>query len=569
VDPAGKVAGTYTGTVLVTSPAAGNSPQSVAVAMTLAPQFIVSASASPTELGSVSGAGTFASGQIASLVATPTANAQFVNWTEGASIVSASASYSFLVSANRSLVANFRSTAPQTVTIATSSAPSNGGTTSGGGQVSVGASTTVVATPASGFSFANWTENGSIVSTSASYTFTASAARALVANFSAAPTVTVSTSSSPLNGGATSGGGTFASGTAVTVAAIANSGFTFANWTANGSIVSTNATYAFIATASRTLVANFTAVPVSTVTISTSSSPANGGTTQGGGSVASGTSVTVAATANSGFTFANWTEGGVVVSSSAAYTFTATVARSLVANFAAVPTGNTINITTIAFPSNGGTMTGGGTFAPGAPVSVTATPNSGFAFAYWTDNGTTVSTNPTYSFTATADRALVAHFDALPSAFYTVTTAASPSNGGATTGGGTYAAGQYYTIAATANPGFVFTNWKESGIVFSSSPSYEQRGANANRAYVATFTPVGTPLYSVAVSADPFTAGNVTGAGTYASGSTATIRVVSTRNWRFVAWKEGNTVLSTSAEYSFTVTGNRNITATFTPIPFP
>ena len=42
---------------------------------------------------------------------------------------------------------------------------------------------TVTATPASGYSFTNWTENGSVVSASASYTFTSTANRTLVANF--------------------------------------------------------------------------------------------------------------------------------------------------------------------------------------------------------------------------------------------------------------------------------------------------------------------------------------------------------------------------------------------------
>jgi hypothetical protein len=41
----------------------------------------------------------------------------------------------------------------------------------------------------------------------------------------------------------------------------------------------------------------------------------------------------VTATVNSGYTFANWTASGVVVSSSASYTFTLNNNRSLVANF--------------------------------------------------------------------------------------------------------------------------------------------------------------------------------------------------------------------------------------------
>jgi len=48
--------------------------------------------------------------------------------------------------------------------------------------------------------------------------------------------------------------------------------------------------------------------------------------------------VTVTATANTGYTFANWTESGNIVSTSANYSFTASANRDLVANFTANPT---------------------------------------------------------------------------------------------------------------------------------------------------------------------------------------------------------------------------------------
>ena len=67
----------------------------------------------------------------------------------------------------------------------------------------------------------------------------------------------ITTSSNPLAGGVTTGGGTYASGTSVTVTATPNSGYTFVNWTENGSPVGTNASYMFTITANRTLVANF------------------------------------------------------------------------------------------------------------------------------------------------------------------------------------------------------------------------------------------------------------------------------------------------------------------------
>ena len=57
----------------------------------------------------------------------------------------------------------------------------------------------------------------------------------------------------------------------------------------------------------RNLVANFALTPYA---ITTSSSPAAGGATSGGGTVNCGSSVTVAASPSAGYSFVNWTESG-------------------------------------------------------------------------------------------------------------------------------------------------------------------------------------------------------------------------------------------------------------------
>jgi hypothetical protein len=74
-----------------------------------------------------------------------------------------------------------------------------------------------------------------------------------------------------------------------------------------------------------------------TVDICMSSSPANGGTTSGGGVCAVGSNVTACATANSCYSFVNWTDqNSNVVSTSACYSFTAMSNATLVASFALV-----------------------------------------------------------------------------------------------------------------------------------------------------------------------------------------------------------------------------------------
>jgi hypothetical protein len=76
-----------------------------------------------------------------------------------------------------------------------------------------------------------------------------------------------------------------------------------------------------------------------------------GGSTSGGGSVTCGSSVTVSAAVNENYSFVNWTEGGVVVSTSPNYTFTATGDRTLVANFLC---SSSILPTTASYDASGG-----------------------------------------------------------------------------------------------------------------------------------------------------------------------------------------------------------------------
>ena len=151
------------------------------------------------------------------------------------------------------------------------------------------------------------------------------------------PNYTIAVSANPSSGGTVSGGGTYQQGQSCTVTASANTGYTFLRWTENGSQVSTNADYTFTVSGNRTLVAQFQA---QSYTISVSANPSNGGSVNGGGNYNYGQSCTVVASANSGYEFTNWTEGGSVVSSNASYSFTVSGNRTLVANFeTSVPIG--------------------------------------------------------------------------------------------------------------------------------------------------------------------------------------------------------------------------------------
>ena len=291
---------------------------------------------------------------------------------------------------------------PNTYNITATADPSQGGTVIGAGEYNQGASCTLTATANTGYTFVNWTKNGTQVSTNPSYTFTVTESGNYVAHFQI-NSYNITATANPSNGGTVSGTGQYNHGTSCTLTATANTGYTFTNWTENGNVVSTNASYSFTVEANRNLVANFTA---NTYTVSVTANPSNGGTVSGGGSFTHGQSCTVSATANTGYTFINWTENGAQVSSQAEYTFSVNGNRNLVANFST----QSYIISVSADPLNGGVVTGSGGYDYGDECTLTATANEDYKFVNWTENDSVVSTETVYTFTVSESRSFVAHF---------------------------------------------------------------------------------------------------------------------------------------------------------------
>lgn len=150
----------------------------------------------------------------------------------------------------------------------------------------------------------------------------------------------ITVSADPSDGGIVYGGGNYNINQTCTLAAIANEGYIFVDWKDyGGSIVSNNANYSFTVNGNRILIAEFMAKPQS-YTINVSANPIDGGIVAGSGVYQGGQSRTVYATANSGYTFTNWTENGVQVSSNDSYSFIVDGNRSLVANFNCTYNGN-------------------------------------------------------------------------------------------------------------------------------------------------------------------------------------------------------------------------------------
>lgn len=217
--------------------------------------YTVLAVASPAAGGTVVGGGSYEEGTDVTLQATPNTGYRFVRWTEGGSALSTNNPVHVTATRNRNITAVFQEI--EIVSIQTSANPAAGGNTSGGGSVEKGTSCTVNAIANAGYKFKRWTVNGSQVSTSASYTFTANASQTLVAEFEEVVTVAIATSSSPAAGGTTSGGGNIEQGTSCTIVATPAAGYQFVKWTENGADVSTQASYTFTANAAHNFVAVF------------------------------------------------------------------------------------------------------------------------------------------------------------------------------------------------------------------------------------------------------------------------------------------------------------------------
>ena len=376
---------------------------------------LITISVNPVAGGTTAGAGAFAQGSTVTVSATPKAGYTFTNWTDSGTttIASTSPSYQFKMAGNRSLVATFTLIPPAKYAVVLSSNPVAGGSTYGSGSYDVGSTVTIIESPNPGYTFANWTENGTIISTSSSYQFTIAGNRTFVANFTIIPALqfAVILSSNPAAGGTNSGSGSYTSGTSVTITASPNTGYTFVNWTENGTIISTSSSYTFAITATRTLVANFL---INSYTLTATANPAASGTITKNPDQLKydhGTLVLLTATPATGYTFTNWTEDGTVVSTSAAYQVSMTKNRVLVANFTLNKYGLTLTIN----PTAGGSVTKNpnqALYDSGTTVQLTATPNAGYTFTSWAGDASG-STNP-LNVLMNANKNIIANFTAIP-----------------------------------------------------------------------------------------------------------------------------------------------------------
>ena len=350
------------------------------------------------------------------------------------------------------------------------------------------------------------------------------------------PEYTITLESANPEMGIVDGGGTYPSGSTVSIVAIPELGCEFLGW--NDSI--TDNPREIVVTQDSTFVASFGLIEY---TINVVSDHPGWGSVSGGGTYHYGDTVQIEATPYLGFEFVRWQDSNtdnprtIVVTQNRTYTATFRVQQCL--------------IKTEVTPEGAGTVSGGGTYDYGATIHLTAHSNTGYVFSMWEDGNIT---NPRTVFVE-GNATYTAVFSPLP---YEITTECDPVEGGTVSGAGTYYYGSTATLTATPNENYIFLCWSDG---IASNPRNVLVTGNAN--YKAMFYLQGTPQYTITVLANDPELGTVSGGGTYPEGTTIEISATPAANARFTGWDDGNT----DNPRSVTITGNMTFTALFEVIP--
>jgi uncharacterized repeat protein (TIGR02543 family) len=315
-----------------------------------------------------------------------------------------------------------------------------------------GTSVTASAVADVGYTFTNWTEGLTVVSTDASYNFTIMHDRALVANFTETLAMyTLTLSSDPQAAGTTSGGGTFLSGTQVTASAVADVGYTFINWTDGNNTVSTQTSYTFSITRNTTLVAHFAlTVEYFTLTITAINGSVEKNPDQA--TYASGTSVVLTARANSGFDFSNWS--GDLSGSANPITIVMNSNKNVTANFTASINTFSLNVTAV----NGTVQKNPdqATYTDGSSVTLTAIANDGYTFVNWSGDAT--GTNNPLTVVMNSDKNITANF-IVTVITYTLTVTSIHGTVLKDPDLARYSVGAIVHLTATPDADYTFSSW--------------------------------------------------------------------------------------------------------------
>ena len=486
-----------------------------------------------------SGGATGACGRTVTVQATPNTTFSFLNFAENGAAVSASNPYTFVLTQDRTIVANFG--AAQCALTLNQTAGGTAQLTSGTAIGACGRPVTVQATPNANFGFASWSDG----STASPYTFTINNDKILTPTFAALQCTLTLSATAGGTASISSGSATGNCGRSVTIQATPNANFGFAGFTEVSTSLSVTSPYTFVLNNSRSIVATFAA---SQCTLSLSAS--NGGSvsvTSGSTTGACGRSITIQATPDAFSTFTAWSDA----STANPRTLTIAASTSLSATFTTRQCVLTLNAGT------GGTVaitSGGATGDCGRSVTVSATAVSGYGFMSITDGQNFVTASSPYTFVLGTDRNLLANF------FVSQCTLSlgAPTSGSLSVVSGTVAGtcGRSVTVTATPNANFALGAWSDGTTI---NPYVFT--INNNRSLSATFTGLQCALLLNASTGGTATIALGTASGV--CGRQITLQATPDKNYVFTSFTENGAVVSTVSPFTTLMGGNRTLVANF------
>jgi hypothetical protein len=402
--------------------------------------------------------------------------------------------------------------------------PESAGSVSVEGTYAIGNEVGLTATPGTYYVFDKWTENGETVSTDNSYIFTVTGSRHLTAEFKL-NICAVNLGVNPQNGGTiVYGGGTYLIGNNIEVYAKPNDGYLFTGWTENGKIVSTDNPYKFTVEQDRTLVANFDkTIVLASVVSSSDGEELEGATLQiidpNGNVITEWVSAKEAHRTESLNTNIEYTlretvaPEGFQIATDVTFTIDDSGKITSTGSTTTDESGRTVivvsndskqlSVGVTVSPTEGGSVSGGGSYTYGQSVTVSATVNNGYVFLGWYRGDDKVTDDPSYSFTVSADIDLIAKFRAKE-----VYTVIWQNEDGSVIESKTYTEGEdapttdiIPTKADDDRYTYTFEKWDE-GTVDGKTTTYRP-----------TFTAVPKPVYTVAgepAAYAPGTSGDLT-----------------------------------------------------------
>lgn len=405
---------------------------------------------------------------------------------------------------------------------------------------------------------------------------------------------TVNASVSPTNAGTVSinGGaaaesvtGEYLEGATVTLAATANTGYTFSNWTKGNEIVSTSKScQAKVASSDNDYVANFLTVGNTTVNVSVTYNSSYGTVTGTSGTVANGTTltpylneeITLTATPLEGYIFTGWTMTKGTESTNypgTSLTLVATGEMSVTANFMLAVVDYNMIIDNVS-PS------GSSTGARNSTWTYNIDNNHPAALKLQSSNGS----KEVYGLSNTSNRLYAYVYDANDTGYSSATyTLSVPDEYIITSYNLTYWVSNSYKGQVTVSNGtttetpndtnnhYLTATPNAQTAQFTISTSQVGQQYITIESFIVTVMKDGagggstpTPAqYTITATANPITAGSVTGGGTYNEGATVTLTATPNSGYKFVNWTNGTSTISEEATTNVTITANSNFIANF------